>query len=267
MVRQAAVIALLVLLVGCGGSPGANPVDGTLSPAPVPATATPAPHQQVLAPGLTGTGVTDPGRLAGAHRNALDGRSFTLIENRTVEGPNATVAASSRRLRVTEGWSRYDYVRVAESATDYPISAYRQRLEAWYDGHRVYFRGVRNGEIMFSYQRGNTLGDMTRVDRLLVLYTTFKTRVLETDEGYRVMGTNPADPATLDVPPPLTNSRNATFVADVGAEGLVSHYQLTYEATFKGRQVRVTRSVHFEAVGETAVEAPDWYERARNATG
>lgn len=267
MVRRVVALALLAVLAGCGGQPGADTGGGTLTPAPVPATATPAPDERVLAPGLTGAGVADPGRLAGAHRRALERRSFTLVENRTVEGPDGALTRWDRRLRVAEEWSRYRYARVAESARGYPVSAYRPRLEAWYDGKFVYFRGVRDGDVLFSYQRGDTFGDMTRTDRLLALYAAFETRAREADGGYRVTGTRPADTAVLDVPPSLDEPRDATFVADLGPDGRVVRYRLSYAATFDGRQVRVTRTVRFEAVGETTVEPPDWYGRARNATG
>lgn len=274
--RVGAGLALVVLLAGCSGIPapgsggpgapgGAAP---TLTPVAVPSTDTPPPEERTLLPGLSAAGVRDPGRLADAHYTALEGRSYTRVGNMTVLSANGTTLTRwDRRLRVAAGWERYRYRRVARTAPSYPVSAYRPELAAWYDGKSVYFRGVDGEDVDYARQSGNSLGDMTRHDRLLALYANFETRVRRAGDGYRLVGTDLENPAALDVPALLSDPRNVTFLAVLGPDGRVERYRLAYDATLDGRPVRVVRTARFSAVGDTDVPEPGWAAEARNATG
>lgn len=261
-------VVVMLVTAGCSSLPLADRGMSTLTPAPIPGTDTPDPDTRVLGPGLTGGGVSDPGALSSAHREALSGRSFTLVRNMTVTGPNGTLVRWDRRLQMGHGWSRYRYVRTQESTDAYPVSAYRPLLQAWYDGEYVYFRGVRDEVAIYSRQRGRGIGDTTRADRLLALYAHFETRVEEREGGgYRVIGSDPVDETVLDLPLLLTDPRNARVVVDIDEEGRALGYQLTYRATFDDGPVRVTRRARFSAVDNTSVDVPEWLDEARNVTG
>lgn len=264
-------LAVLAVLAGCSSLPvdAQDRPTATLTPVSVPEqtpTTDADADERVLAPGLTASGVRDPGRLARAHESTLVGQSFTVGRNTTVEGPNGTLRQWDSRVQVTAGRDRYHSFRIAETSSEYPVSALHPRLEIWFDGSSMYFRGMRDGNVTYARQRGNALGDLSHRDRLYALYASFETRVERVDDGYRVVGTRLASPPVLNAPLLLEAPRNATFVATLTPDGRVRRYRLAYDATFDDRRVRLNRRVRFSRVGATTVSRPAWYGEARNAT-
>lgn len=264
-----ALLAVLAVLAGCSSLSveSRERSTATLTPVSVPEqTPSADAEERVLVPGLTASGVRDPGRLASAHEDTLEGQSFTVVRNTTVEGPNGTLSQWDSRVEVTGGRDRYHSFRIAETSSEYPVSPLQPRLEIWFDGSSMYFRGMRDGHVTYARQRGNALGDLSHRDRLYALYASFETRVERTDDGYRVVGTRLASPAVLDAPLLLEAPRNATFVATLTPDGRVRRYRLAYDATFDDRRARLNRRVRFSNVGATTVSRPAWYGAARNAT-
>lgn len=265
-----ALLAVLAILAGCSSLPaGAQERStATLTPVSVPdqTPSTADADERVLAPGLTAAGVRDPGRLSRTHESTLEGQSFTVLDNTTVEGSNGTLSRWASRVRVTASRDRYHSFRVAETSSEYPVSALRPQLEIWFDGSSMYFRGVRDGNVTYARQRGNALGDLSHRDRLYALYASFETRVERIDDGYRVVGTRLDSPTVLNAPLLLEAPRNATFVAVLAPDGRVRRYRVAYDATFDDRRVRLNRRVRFSKVGTTNVSRPSWYWKAKNAT-
>lgn len=73
----AALLALLVLLAGCGS---AGEATETYSPAPVPGTPSPSTTATLpLPPGVNESGVVDPATLAAEHRAALRNRTYRMV--------------------------------------------------------------------------------------------------------------------------------------------------------------------------------------------
>jgi len=272
-VGTVAVLAVLAVLAGCSSLPvdAQHRSTATLTPVSVPeqtptTDADTDADERVLAPGLTAAGVRDPGRLSRVHENTLVGQSFTVGQNTTVEGPNGTLSRWDSRVRVTAGRDRYHSLRVAETSSEYPVSALRPRLEIWFDGSAMYFRGVRDGNVTYARQRGNALGDLSHRDRMYALYASFETRVERVDDGYRVVGTRLASPTVLNAPLLLEAPPERHVLATLTPDGRLRDYRVAYDATFDNRRVRLTRRVRFSNVGATTVSRPAWYGKAKNAT-
>ncbi|WP_435197119.1 hypothetical protein [Natronomonas sp. EA1] len=285
-VHTLALLALCVLLAGCGGFANGSQPTETLSPVPVPAdpetppptsvtpTPTPDPPGERLALGLTTAGVTDPFVLAGSHRSHLRNSSYTRIETMRIEAGNTTLREWRRVTRVAPSGRPYHVVEVSESHPSYPVSAANAHLEIWFDGGPALFRV---GEEQVDYRVGTTgdfggpLPDVTGHDRLAALYgefTDWSVLTTTTFDGHLHILTSESSRGTAVLRPPLflANVSDAEVRIAVRGDGRVQRHSLVYEATFDGEPVRVVRATSFENVGNTTVERPGWYDEARNAT-
>lgn len=66
----------------------------------------------------------------------------------------------------------------------------------------------------------------------------------------------------FETPPTLTDLGNVSGHFRVQADGTIERWRVGYDADFDGRTVTVVRTGELFAVGEMAVEQPDWVANA-----
>jgi hypothetical protein len=280
-------VALCCLLAGCGTAPtDTRAGTDTLTPVavptgpPTPAATSPAATpprrtEEELAPGVTGTGVEEPFRLAAAHRRGLSNRTFRLVRTLNVTRENGTVLRrTTRRATVAPNASRYRVVDTAVDTDAYPVRAVAPRIELWWAGGPALFRLSGADEVRYrridDFPFRGPVEDLALRDRIAGLLSSVDTTVVGREPGdparvILVAGAVETD-AVLDVPILLDRPRNVSFTLEVDVNGVVREYRLAYDATFEGERVRVSRHVRFAFV-DGPVEPPAWRDRALNASG
>jgi hypothetical protein len=267
-------LAVAVVLAGCGSTTGGTDSGptATLTPAPVPTTDAEAAGSE-LDPGAQNGTSRDPWLFAQAHRRALWDTSYTVTMNWSITAGNETLQRADRRVWVARGDDRYRLVQRAER-DGYPtmraagpeFGIWRTERQGFYrlagPNHTQYGRldGVRGRE-------GIDPTDDERIANLLQAFRVEENRLATSRlVRYRFRSTRLVDPLELAVPLRLTDPRNATLHMVVDADGIVRSYRLSYEATYRSRTVRVTRSYLIADLGTTTPTPPDWLAEARNAT-
>lgn len=264
------VVALLLVLAGCGSlaSPTPDPETATVTPAPVPG-GTPPPSAETLAPGLDEGGVFDAGRLAAAHADALAGRSFTLVrtDSRYVDG--SLVQRDRSVLRYAAGGERFRYDL---QQTDRREGANQTaRIERYADGEQVYVAVTSGNRTRYELLRASDgsayaptrvfPANATNERGLARLFVLIDTEVVgeRTVDGRTVYRLRTVGSQSV---PPL---RNITFVANVSETGQVRSYRLEYDVVRSGQSVHVVASTTYRALDETTVKEPPWLARAEES--
>lgn len=276
--RRALAAAVLVALAGCSAAVVGTDTP-TVTPVPVPAEGTPvgatATPDEGIAPGLTLDGVADAFAFAGAHREALSGKSYTATSVRSVRTGNGTLREVRRTVNVASDRTTYRMVQVARSDSSYPVSSAFGRVAVWVDDAGALYRVGRDDPRYRYHTSGpaaTPVTDLTHDDRLVGVYSGLDWRVTARDvdsvgTAYYVLRADRATAASvLDVPQLVTEPRNVRARAVVTGAGRLRQYRIAYDATLGERRVRVVRSLRFRRVGVTTVERPDWYAAAVNAT-
>jgi hypothetical protein len=266
---RSALVALLVLVAGCGG-PGAagdSAGDRTVTPAPVPTDSpTPRPERAALPDPLAGAApnATGLGRL---HVESLSRRSYlldTYVSRTWGEGFARSVEnrLDRRSYRVQSGGT-YRASRVLLVVGSGPASRL-PRWEAYADGEAEYRRVVGGGGT--SYERRSLAPaalppHLGRAMALIVRYLDVAEASVEyvrTERGprIRVVGREPRAPG-------LGNASDYRVEAVVTGAGRVEILEATYR-TPRGVSVRVGFRVR--DVGSVRVRPPDWYGEARAET-
>ena len=267
--------AAMVVLAGCNGVAlsGDDTPARTVTPAAVPTdepTPTAVPR---LAPGLAEGGVTDAFALGEAHASALDGVSYTLHEEFTVEYANGTAYnRGSTDAHLAANDSRY-YVLQNASGLLFGGGAFARAI--WSNGERVLVADTTNESTSYDSPRnveGESMPprealtiDPTKRQQLYAYLGSVETRVTgtETRNGttlHRVESTNVTNPAAFEVQ--WTDPRDLSLVAFVDSRGLVHEYRLGYTASLDGAPVEIHRHVRYTNLGNTTVERPSWYDAA-----
>lgn len=241
-------LGLALLLAGCsglGGSESSRDTAHTVTPVSVEAPAT-TPPARLFPPGVTADGVANVDRLARAHRETLDNRSYVLAISRTersVDGEvtrtNLTFRRDGNRTLVVEtlpwvGSVRYWYL------TD--------------DG------GYRRSEIDgVSYDTveleagGWTARSVRTMTRFLPSGDATVETVYRDDTRYTRLFSSPgARPGVASEVEGLTTTAYLT------PAGRVEHVDVSYVV----RRNEVSLSFDYRAVGETTVSPPQWTRRA-----
>jgi len=275
--RVPGVIAL-VLLAGCslaGSGGGAKtPVESaTLTPAPVPTT-TPTPTDPVpdVAPGLSTTGVADPGALVGAHVAAAGETSWVWREQRRVNRSHGTVTTNSttgQLVRFAGPSTYYRWTDVQSRRVGQDLQ-FRENYQQYADGRVLYetWRSVVEGEIV--YRQLDTpavdpgfVGFATAPIRLYLSLESARVTRLDGGERphYEVVGTR----SRLPREGPVSDYRARAVVR---ADGFVRQLNVSYtvERDRPDRRLRVRYTFSYRRVGETTVERPDWVATARRRT-
>lgn len=287
----ALLVALALVTLGGSGGPGtgtsAGDIDAASSGAGEPDEAAavdpdgggefPETYPQgtagLLPPGVTQEGVDDPGALARAHSQRLEGRSYALNVTRHQPVASGATPADPRLNRYLFGSLPQPGVT---HTTAFAVAgdAYRSRATLKNgDGVRVrasvYFT---DGEwYVAAPLYGNTsfrsapvsgsvgpLPDTFRtelVDRYLSTPETDLTGVVDHDGRrlYRVVANGTPRP----FPDPFV--RNYTAVALVDSRGVVHDLSVSYAIVSDDNRATVETSVSYSAFGSVSVRPPSWY--------
>lgn len=259
------VLALVIVLAGCGSLAGSSPgtPTETVTPAPLPADA------EQLAPGLTVEGVWNGTRLGTAHQNRLAGQNYTVRTAATVVFENGTVFSeylTERRfspdgtglVSTTLGGLR----SVRASGTD------TVETTTWTNGSQhVIRRHHENGTVSYS---------VTTPDRSLRVYTStvpsLTATLTESDARVIDRSTN-RTPATYTLTAPELAERPVPDVLDavdrrtarlvVTENGLVQRVTVRQAGRLDGHRAVVNNTVSYHDIGTTTVERPPWLTTAR----
>lgn len=259
----AVAVAALAVLAGCpatGGTTGGDAPTDTVTPAPLPTTAPPAP------PGVSAERV-DPTTLAAAHADALATTSYTLRVERRVDGPNGSAVFEQVREVAAGGETyagRYGYVNVT---IDVPMA--RQSVAYWTGGDGYATVHSRLGRpVSYGWATsGEPIRDVDHSATLERVLGAVDLRVVDRSATAVVLAGRIGGPVSgLPRPPFVTGVRNATVTLRATHAGLVTDWRYGYEARFLERPVRVSYEGTVTEVGTTTVERPDWVDVARNRT-
>lgn len=280
--RQLAALAVALLLVtaGCNAFPSGDAgtvettsdADGATAAETTESTTGTASDAD-MPPGLSASGVTEPWKLADAHRAALNDTSYTVETNLTASENGTVLARSNSTVNVAAGgtpqFNRYEVGGERPGA----IGSLAHDVEAWVDENQTLY--AMEGPNGTTYQRSAAEARPplrpTGRDHLYVLFSGFDTTVAGTEmrDGtthYRVNSTGVADAEVLASTLRTETVANASLSALVTEDGLIRVYRVEYAGTVENATVRVERTVRFTELGETTVERPPWYDEAVNAT-
>jgi len=266
--RRSTLLALLVLLAGCG-SVAQSPATprATVTPAPVPTDSpTPRPERATVPEPLVGA-TPDPTALARLHAESLSRRSYRLgtyhSRSRGESDDRPAWTRLDRRSYRVQSGGTYRAERVVLVVGPARISR-RPQWRAFADGRAEYRRVVAGDDTAYERRQLATAAlppHQGRAVAMLVRYLDVGRATVEhvrTERGprLRVVGRDPQPPSLGDV--------SAYRVEAVVAEsGRVERLEASYLAA-DGSAV----SVGFRVieVGGVRVDPPDWYGEARAAT-
>jgi hypothetical protein len=263
--RWLSTVAVVVLLstAGCNAFVGADTADrGTVTPAPVPTAAEPAtPATPDPPPGVTTERLENVALLSAAHRQALNGTSYTLNEryNEFNTGRNDTSSVRRTETVAVASPTRYrdEMVRMTTGANG-TVERYEQSTYAdgtnWYErrdnGTVERQRGrVRFGGDKYAYRTAFYLNRYAVVNQS---YTTVVHR--DGSRLYRIRGSGGEIPTT---------ERVAEFRIEllVEPDGLVRRFEVQYRTADRS----VEYSFWYEDIGETTAERPAWLNESTPA--
>ena len=259
---SAVAVAVLLLTAGCNAFAGAETTErGTVTPAPVPTAAEPATAATSDSPpGVTTEGLDNVALLSAAHRQALNGTTYTLYE-RYSEFETGNDSRSVRRTETiaVESPTRYrdEMVRVTTDANG-TVERYEQSTYAdgtdWYERRDNGTVEVQRGEVRFSrdkyaYRTAFYLNRYAVVDRSS---TTVVTR--DGSRLYRIRGAGGEIPSA---------ERLEAFRIEllVEPDGLVRRFEVQYRTADRSVRYRFW----YEDVGETTAERPAWLNESTPA--
>jgi hypothetical protein len=251
-VRQSVLVALLVVLAGCAGLTG-TPTP-TVTPAPVPAAEQQAVGDTPLPPGVTAGGVTDVRALSRAHTDAALERSYRLsvVTHRdTLDGyqtdsfhvrvGNATTYLS--RSNVTNGTRLETYAEDGLVLVRYDTDPPR------YDAQP---HGVEPPSAVVAKRTAAHLRTYLAVERAAVSATS-----IHGTDVVRIEGEKPRR---------VSGTIGYTVVAYVEPSGFVRSLHVEFDCTTDRPCSHVTVSIRHDAVNQTTVSRPPWYDEAIAAT-
>ncbi|MFB6309202.1 MAG: hypothetical protein ABEH35_07720 [Haloarculaceae archaeon] len=261
-------IVLAAVTAGCGGFIGGEQTP-TVTPAGLPATETPTPQQERLAPGIAEYGVADVNALAAAHRESLEGQSYTRYERMNIT-PQMVGPAPTRTMEQ----------RVAvENETTYAVFATRtfrpreqsirplRNYSAYGSGGTVYarYRFAGEDQMRYSVQTNGSGTERFRIDigqRIIRFLDADRTNVTVTEyRGQRYYLIRGRGPQTRQLRP----LQELTVRAYVSKSGFVRAMTAEYLAGSSGRVSRYHYHFEYRKVGETTVDRPEWIETAMAA--
>lgn len=255
------VVALLVLVAGCSAadSPSDEPTP-TLSPVSVPG--------DPAAALVSHDGVTSACELLAAHERQLAAATGTQVVSGGMftRGPDYDYV-----LTVTRNGSRYR--ATLRDDTQWPVNGSlvvdRTTTDLYHAGDRVLVRTSRAGTVRYHVQSGDGRPpfETVRARQLEALLTAAD---LEVGTGWTDRGDYhlSAEGLVVDRLPTfrgvVTNTSVPGFYATVTPDGYLTQYRFSYSGTLDGEPVHGWFRLGPSA--GPAVEEPDWYATAVNAT-
>lgn len=250
----AVAVVVFLALAGCNAplaDEGAPAETATVTPAPLPGASTATGDEAAYPPGVGPDGVTDAGRLVAAHDAVLANASHTVRLSSTRKDANGSTRTRYDRVLRVAAPDRFHYVLTVRDAGG------ERRIERWRAGDEAIAAVTADGET--TYRRLDAPPRPTLVTRaeLARVLELAPSRIAETVTRngttlYRLEG-GPSDVSGLS---------DVSYDALVDPRGLLVSYTVTYEVTDHNRTRSVRVAAAFEAVGETTVERPAWYDEA-----
>ena len=259
--RSLGVVALAccLALAGCNAIESGG-VTQTVTPAPV------LTDERAVPSG----GVANSSTLATRHATVLAATNYTVVTRERVAAGNRTLRVDRNRREVARGGAAYSLQRerelsAARTATVAPRVAY------WYNGTLAVARTWATEETSHHVASNATGPLVTPSERATIarFSVVFELTAFEVTTGTGggdtvLRSTRVRNRAAVPHASFVERPRNASVVVRVTEAGYVSEYRYSYEGTIVGMNtsVQVVRQTRFVAVGETAVTAPKWVERA-----
>lgn len=248
------VVAMLVVvaLAGCGGFVGDSPRERTVTPAPVPeSTPTPA-DRSAIAPGVGGARVIDADRLARAHRQAAQNRSYRWTERQrsTRFGTTDSITITTQlwvqherlyRYRLSTSWT-------FANTSEYTAGSLRYRREVGRSGYRYSMEPSTTVTRRFGGRAERAISRYLSVGAATVARTQ-----IDGQRYYRITGTTDAIPDTGDVD-------NYSVRALVAPSGFVRSLTVRYDDVIGENHQRIDYQFRYADVGETQVHPPAWID-------
>jgi hypothetical protein len=253
-------VVVLLLTAGCNAFVGADATDrATVTPAPVPTA--PEPATPDPPPGVTTDGLENVALLSAAHRQALNGTTYTLNERYSEFSTGRNDSRSIRRAETiaVESPTRYrdEMVRVTTDPNG-TVKRYEQATYAdgtsWYERRDNGTVERQRGEVRFSRDK-YAYRTAFYLNRYAVVNQSSTTVVVRNSSRfYRIRGSGGEIPTT---------ERVAEFRIEllVEPDGLVRRFDVQYRTEDRF----VTYSFWYEDVGETTVERPTWLDESTPA--
>lgn len=255
-----AAVVVLLSIAGCSSFVGADTANrGTVTPAPVPTAAesdtaaTPDPP-----PGVTTERLDNVALLSAAHRQAINGTSYTLNEryNEFATGRNDTSSVRRTETVAVESPTRYrdEMVRLRTDSNG-TVERYEQSTYAdgtnWYERRDNGTVERQRGTVQFG---GDKYAYRTRfyLNRYAVVNRSTTTVIATNDSRvYRIRGSGGEIPTT---------ERLEEFRVEllVEPDGLVRRFDVWYRTEDR----RVEYSFWYEDIGETTAERPAWLDES-----
>ncbi len=258
----AVALVLVVVLAGCGGSGQPDPATETTpaSTSTPTATATPQPFESTPS-GVSEDGVTNRTALLETHADALEGAPVTVdVDFRlTVDGDGRNV---SLRGEVTpgedRGWMR---VGTADGVGTYYTEDGTTYRKVTVDGTTDYGTTDQVSAIPEATRFG---ADARARDALWNANWTFDGIVQRDGEHLlRYEATDVTLPSEVDVDRETADATTGgTLLVD--EDGVVRHVEVSATVETDRRTVEYGVTVSFSAIGSTAIERPDWIDRAED---
>jgi hypothetical protein len=270
--RRAALLALAVVLAGCGGlGPVVGTETRTLTPVSVPderpddAASTTATATVTPTPSVVDAIEADPVALVSIHERSVRRAGFAVAVTHAVD------AGPTYRLNATAAGDRYRGAVARRDADG------RSRFEQGYynDRQALYVRVAgRNadGSTTVSYRSlppsFSLPFDATRGDQLRAILDAADLDLVQVTDGGRDGGfyRARAGPTTVDSLPVYPGSvRNATvrnLTLTVSTEGVVTAYDFDYEGSRDGDPVAGQVTVETATVDRRVPRVPEWYGHA-----
>lgn len=266
-------VALGVVVAGCGGVLSQPTPTEPTTPAPVPtppSTPTPAP---VLAPGLTANGIHDKHELVAAHSAVLANTSYTVRSSEVHTYANGTVRSSwSTTIRVSQTGTRVSGTRLLSGLARMSTPGHPTRTEFYQEGDRGYMAKM---NATGTYYDQVTVVPPEEARSVPAILSGMSTRVTVLRRGtdtdttlYRVNLVNVTNPhrvvtASTSFVPGQVDVGNVTFTALIDPRGVIHDYQVTFTYEISDRPfVHVIRRVKYRGLNTTTVDRPSWYDAA-----
>jgi hypothetical protein len=251
------VVAFVLLLSGCGQ---------IATPDTASETTTVAPQEVGNQTGITASRVY-PATVAANHADSLATQTYTVrITQRTETAEGRLLRRTHRYREVGRGGDAYrGFVRYNTS-----VDALREfgTIGYWRNETHVAtrfkspLRPVQTA-LWPSERSGPVPAPSNAPGIQSLLRTTSPTVETRYANGTVVLaGTAPAPEKRLETPPELTDFGTLSTRFHVRADGIVTRWWVTYEATFRDRTVSVVRTGRITDIGDTVVERPQWLANA-----
>jgi hypothetical protein len=274
---RARLLLVAVLLAGCS-SFGGTPTPGELTPAPVPET-TPSTN------GPAAETDASAARFVDEHTRQLRDRSYTILSNDTVRYANGSLRSRAVvRIALAEDRAYRTSLETAGPEAWRILGSPPAAAVFWSDGSRYAGEYVRGNETTYSefrpgYRGVGTWhfwakraafksGSSNERGMIVTLFGSIETETVGIRSGdgtqtYRLIGTRPR--STEFARQGMRDVHDVRLVAVV-VGGIVRSVDLRYEATVDGDPVVVHWQVEYTDIGNTAVQRPEWVDRATDAT-